>query len=84
MHRLLLHCVHIGKLSPFEREVVVVAQSEERSLLTPQVCGSNPVIYKKILNMSRLLTVEQTQIKKKGARKGTFLNVPMKEQKIVG
>ena len=84
MHRLLLHCVHIGKLSPFEREVVVVAQSEEWSLPTPGVCNSNPVIYKKILKMSRLLTVKLTQIKKKGAGKGTFLTSLWKNKKIVG
>ena len=44
---------------------VVVAQLEERSLLIPEVCGSNPVISKKLYWKFTVNCNEKTKIKKK-------------------
>ena len=46
--------------------VVVVVQLVERSLLTPEIRGSNSVIHKMFILTYLLLTVENTKIKKRG------------------
>ena len=51
----------------YNRKNVVVAQLVERSLPTPEVHGSNPVIGKYLLTIYLLLTVlEKTKIEIKG------------------
>ena len=53
-----------------------VAQLAEQSLLIPEVCGSNPVIGKKLFILNIVycqLYIEKTKIKKKMAGYNPFL-----------
>ena len=52
---------------------MVVAQLVERSLPIPEVCGSNPVIGKKLYgNLFTVNCIKKTNIKKKEAENGPF------------
>ena len=56
--------------------VVVVAQLVERLLPTPEVRGSNPVIFKiYIEHLFAVNCIEKTKIKKKEAENGPFKKV---------
>ena len=52
---------------------MVVAQLVERSLLIPEVHGSNPVIGKIYIKHFTVNCIEKTKIKKKQAGNGPFL-----------
>ena len=51
---------------------VVVAQLEERSLPIPEVCGSNPVIGKKLFLLNICLLSRKYENKEKEAGDGPF------------
>ena len=69
-------CLYLQKQTDNKcsNRAVVVPQLVERSLPTPEVHGSNPVIGKKIHLMFSVNCIEKTKIKKKEAGIGPFFN----------
>ena len=48
---------------------------EKQSLPTQEVCGSNPIIVKVLLNILTIKCIEKTKIKKKEAGNGQLKNL---------
>ena len=61
---------HVGRLVLLHKVAVVVAQLVEQSLLTPEVCSSNPVVGKKYIDC-----IENTKKNKRRAGIGPFKKV---------